>query len=70
MTIVPKRRGVESVEPFSGGIEQSDQGFGETDTTYDIERGPVSADASSVESITDERSADPLAGERSNIEQP
>jgi hypothetical protein len=68
MISAPRRRGVETVESSGGGVEQADEVSEETGTVYDIERGPVSPDSSSVESITDERSADPLTDERSNIE--
>jgi len=70
MIIAPKRRGVETVESSGGGVEQSDEVSGETGAAYDIERGPVSPDSSSVESITNERAADPFSDERSNIERP
>jgi len=68
MSIAPKRRGVESVDPASGDIEQADHESRTTATAYDIERESLSPDTSSVETITDERGADPFADERNNIE--
>jgi hypothetical protein len=68
MTIAPKRRGVEAVDPARDSVEQAAPA--QSEVNYDIEHGPTTADAGGVESVTDERSADPFNDERSNIERP
>lgn len=66
MSTEPKRRGVESIGPSRGGIEQVQQESPATDTTPDddVERGPTPPDAGSIETITN----DPLTQKHGDIE--
>lgn len=70
MPSAPRRRGIESVDNAREGVEQPNVGAADADATDDVEHGSTSADARSIESVTDERSADPFNDERSNIERP
>jgi hypothetical protein len=70
MRIGRKRRGVEAVDPSRDSVEQADSASPEAGAAYDVEHGPTSTAASSIESVTDERSADPFNDERNNVERP